>query len=386
MSELFDQDARRIIPEDVRENGMGTYRIEPAEEVSAENVVISGDDIKVMPKEKKLDPKVMQEIMDRAMRQDQIIENGKVVRPNHEKRNRYRGPSRTKLALYAGGIVLVASGAYAIYQGITSGGGNHMKGKAEVEETHVEVYPHPPIELAGIRSSISLELNASKDRVGVIPGVDMIPFNQEFTLKQDDLETETTATLVPDSMRVEETPDKFIATFDGIMDLSRANIDWTTQEFSGVDMATWSSVSFDTKFMGSVENDALEILQGSGEVAAACAVRDDEVKDVITAGVENFLRIVNPRFDGNKKLEVRIEGLDSKTEGLYVDAVEGLQSIVNGIEDDYEGRADTFEIDISQILDCSKQDIILDNPNIREDSKKEREEDGRHEDELAGRS
>lgn len=279
-----------------------------------------------------------------------------VVRVRHEQRNR---PGKIKTVLYAGGAALALFGAYQVYRGLTSGGGSHMQAEVTVDETRVMVYQNPPIQLAGIDSDLNLTLTAGYDRTGPIPGVDINPINNMYEFDQKDLTTRTEATLTIQTMAVEEGADETVVTLGGEMDLSKSSIDWDKEEFAGADISGTSySVGNDLK--DRIDNDALEILQGSAGVTAACALLDDDIQPAITKGVETFLKIVNPELaESDTPIRVVIEDQESKAQGLYIDAKDELQATLRSIESDYDGKNDTFEADISQILDCQAQDIRL---------------------------
>ena len=189
--------------------------------------------------------------------------------------------------------------------------------------------------------------------------VDVVPINNEYTFNQENLTTDTTATFTPQTMIVEETADEFKVSFDGEMDLSKASIDWSEQEFAGADIKG-TSFSVGNELKDEIDNDALEILQDSAGVTAACAVRDEDVQPLITSGVSKFLTIVNPRFrDSDKKLTVVIDGMNDQTARLYAEAVDSLNETVDGIKADYDGPNDTFDVDTSSITNCDEQDIKI---------------------------
>lgn len=294
----------------------------------------------------------------------QVIERETVVR---ERRPRKSYPKRIMTGVKLAGVALAVYGGYQVYQGITSNGGAHMEGEVTSEETRVTFYENSPIELAGIESDVSLELEAGYDRTVSVFGVevDINPINNEYTFKQEDLTLDTTAKMVVESMRVEEAEDQFIVSFDGNMDIDDASVDWEEEEFAGADIkATSWSVGNEEK--DKIDNDALEILQDSAGVTSACALRDERVGDLLASGVEKFLTIVNPDFaDSGKELVLSIEDIDSKTAELYAKAVDALNATIEKIKQDYSDPNDIFDLDISSILDCALQDIRITDPKSK---------------------
>lgn len=291
--------------------------------------------------------------------QPQVIQHENVVRVRHEQGHRI---GKIKTAIYAGGAALALFGAYQLYRGLTSGGGSHMQAEVTVDETRVTVYENAPLQLAGIDSDLSLHITAGYDRTGPIPGIDINPINNMYEFDQDGLTTHTEATLTVETMQVEENDNDVVVTLGGDMNLSRASIDWKEQEFAGADI-TGSSYSVGNNLKDQIDNDALEILQDSAGVTAACGLMDNDIQPALTKGVETLLKIVKPELiAGDKSMRVEIEDLHSQAQGLYVDAKDELQATLHGIESDYDGKNDTFEADISQILDCQAQDIRLVQP------------------------
>lgn len=273
--------------------------------------------------------------------------------------------SLLKKAKRIGAATLIAAGGagvYVLYNGIFSGGGHKMEAKAKVEETRVyPSYHNVPLQLARIESDIDLEMKAGYDRtVSIGPfEADLIPFNNEYTLKQNDLTTETTATLTVSEMVIKETPKEIIVTLKGGMDISKASIDWRTQEFAGADINS-TDLSFGNDKKDQIDNDALEILQSSGEVAAACALRSEEVQPALTVGVKKFLEIVKPELvKKNKELVVYIENIDIEADRIYAEAVDTINAVVRDIGKDYSGKNDIFDVDISGIVDCDSQNIRI---------------------------
>jgi hypothetical protein len=127
------------------------------------------------------------------------------------------------------------------------------------------------------------------------------------------------------------------------MDLSNASIDWSQEEFAGADI-TGTSYSVGNDLKDKIDNDALEIMQGSAGVAAACGLMDESIKPVITGGVEKFLSIVNPNvLHKDKPVRVIIEDLDAQSQGLYIEMKNELEAVLRGIESDYDGKDDTLK-------------------------------------------
>lgn len=275
------------------------------------------------------------------------------------RQERSRRPGKVKSAIYAGTAALALVGAVNIYRGLTSGGGSHMSAEATAEETRVTVYENPPLELAGIDSDLSLEMTAGYDRTGPIPGIDINPINNMYTFSQKNLTTHTEATVTVGFMEVVEGVEETTITLGGEMDLSKASIDWNEEEFAGADI-TGTSYSVGNDLKDEIDNDALEILQGSAGVAAACGIMDEDIQPVIASGVEKFLSIVNPHvMQKDKPVRVIIDDLETQTQGLYIEKKDELEDVLRDIEADYDGKDDTFDADISQILDCHAQNIRL---------------------------
>jgi hypothetical protein len=286
-----------------------------------------------------------------------VIERETVIR---ERRTRKSYPRRIMTGVKLAGVALAVYGGYQVYQAITSSGGAHMEGEVTSEETRVTFYENSPIELAGIESDVSLELEAGYDRTVSVFGVevDINPINNEYTVEED-LTLNTTAKMVIESMRVEEAEDQFIVSFDGSMDIDDASVDWEEEELAGADI-NWNSFSVGNEEKDNIDNDALEILQDSAGVTSACALRDENVGELLANGVEKFLTIVNPDFaDSGKELVLRIEDIDSKTAELYAKAVDALNATIEKIRQDYSDPNDIFNLDISSILDCASQDIRI---------------------------
>lgn len=287
------------------------------------------------------------------------VERTIIERQNIGRQRNY--PRRIMNGVKLAGAALAIYGGVQVYQALTGNEGSHMTGEVTSEETRVTVYQNSPLELAGIQSDLSLELEAGYDRTVSVLGfeVDVVPINNEYTFNQENLTTDTTATFTPQTMIVEETADEFKVSFAGEMDLSKASIDWSEQEFAGADIKG-TSFSVGNELKDEIDNDALEILQDSAEVTAACAVRDEEVQPLLTTGVSKFLTIVDPRFrDSQKKLVVSIDGMSDQTARLYAEAVDGLNATVDGIKADYDGPNDTFDVDITSITNCADQDIKI---------------------------
>lgn len=292
-------------------------------------------------------------------------EFAQVVRGNRATESRQRNVTDRfqSVRRYAklAGAALAIYGGVQIYQALTGNEGAHMTGEVTSEETRVTVYENPPIELANIESDISLELDAGYDRTVSAFGIDIDinPINNEYYFSQKDLTANTKATLTPAVMRVEESEDHFEVTFEGQMELSQSAFDWTEEELAGADIKG-TSFSFGNELKDEIDNDALEIMQESAGVTAACALRDEQIADALTGGIANFLRVVNPDFkDSNKPLKVSVSGLDEQSARLYAQAVDRLNQTVEAIKADYSGPHDQFELDISSILNCDAQDIRL---------------------------
>jgi hypothetical protein len=305
-----------------------------------------------------------EEIRDEMRREgEQNVVNDNVIRVRHEHSRR---PGKIKTALYAGGAALALYGAYNVYQGLTSGGGSHMQAEAQVEETRVTVYENTPLQLAGIDSDLNLQMTAGYDRTGPIPGLDINPINNMYTFDQEDLTTHTEATVTVETMTVEESETEISVTLQGDIELSNASIDWSEEEFAGADISG-TSVSIGNDLKDRIDNDALEIFQDSAGVAASCALLDEKIQPVITDGVSTFLKIVKPELnDSTKPLRVRVQNLRSRAQTLYIEAKDRLQDTLREIESSYSGKDDTFEADVSQILDCNAQNIRLVRHNTSE--------------------
>ncbi|MCA9377276.1 hypothetical protein KC685_05160 [Candidatus Dojkabacteria bacterium] len=266
-----------------------------------------------------------------------------------------------KKAKRVGAAALVVAGGYGAYnfvQGLMSDEEAQFSAEVEVDETRVYVYENTPIQLAEIESDISLDIEAGYDRTGPF-GIDINPINNMYKLDQDGLTTSTNAEILVEQMRVEETDDMVNVYLGGELGLSNASINWAEEDMEGADI-TWNSYSIGNDTKDKIDNDALEITQGSSGVAAACGLRDETVQESLTGGVANFLSIVNPNLvESGKPIKVFIDNLDEQADSIYAEEVDKLNEIVDGIRLRYDGENDVFVVDISQILDCSDQDIRL---------------------------
>ena len=299
-----------------------------------------------------------------------LDEESNIVEPEYHapRRNRARH-EKSGISLYqkakriGASTLLIAggAGAYVLVNGLFSGGGNKIEAKAEVEETRVYTYQNTPLQLAKIESDIDLDMTAGYDRTGPF-GVDINPINNEYEFHQNNLTTNTSVTLTVAEMRVEDGSKEVLVTLGGGLDLSDASIDWRAEEFAGADIKG-SSFSVGNDLKDKIDNDALEILQTSGEVAASCALRSDKVQPAITDGVTNFLKIVKPELvSNNKPLTVVIEDFDSEADRLYSESIDNINDVVDNIREDYSGKDDTFSVDVSGITDCDRQKIRIIKP------------------------
>jgi hypothetical protein len=272
------------------------------------------------------------------------------------KDKRSNGLRKIAAGLVVGGLAIY--GGYNAIKGMFEDGGNSMQAEVTVEETRVTVYENPALLLAGIESDLDLEMTAGYDRTGPF-GIDINPINNEYSFSQENLTTQTHAFLTVEQMTVEEDDNNVQVTLDGEMKLSQTSIDWLQQDFAGADIKG-TSLSFGNELKDKIDNDALEILQASGSVTAACAMRDANVQDLITGGVVNFLKVVNPNiFESEKEILVNINEIEDQSNKMYTDSIDQLHDVVSGIRQSYSGKNDTFSVDVSNIENCNEQNIRI---------------------------
>lgn len=268
------------------------------------------------------------------------------------------------------GLFVVASayGAYNFVQGLTSDEASQFDANVAVDETRVFIYKNTPISLATIESDISLEIDAGYDRTGPF-GIDINPINNMYKVNEH-LTTSTDATITVEEMEVKDTEHAVEVYLGGLIGLTKANIDWQEEDLAGADI-TGSSVSIGNKTKDEIDNDALEILQTSGGVAASCALRDDDIEQSLTQGVVEFLAIVSPDLlKSGKPIKVFVKDLRQQSDKIYAEKVDDLNRVIDDIRVHYDEKNDVFKVDITKITDCEEQKIKIITDKEQEQNKK----------------
>lgn len=276
----------------------------------------------------------------------------------HVKHNRAsRGVRKFVAGTVLAGLALY--GGYNVVKGMFDDGGSKLEAEVALDQTRVTVYENPQLLIAGIQSDLDLTLSAGYDRTGPIPGIDINPINNEYTLDQQNLTTDTSTLLSVESLEVTETNDAIVAELSGDMNLSQTSIDWLQEDFAGADIKR-SSLSFGNELKDKIDNQALEILQASGSVTASCALRESAIQEKITVGVVNFLKVVNPELSSEvKPLTVKIADLENQADSIYAESIDQLYDVVDDIQKSYKGKNDYFRVDTTNIENCNEHNIVF---------------------------
>lgn len=271
-----------------------------------------------------------------------------------------KGHSPWQKIKIVGGLVIagcVAAGAYEVWQALHGQDATHEY-HADIEQKETKVYKDVALQLAQIESTFHLKQNTVLDRAdGAF--IDWNPVNYDTHIDTD-ITTEVQGAIVVE--RLEATRDDAAGTLsvviDGELTTSTPAVDWQENELpieiGGLD------IGVGTGEINKATQSANELVQAAGGIAAACALRDESVQDLLGEGVVDFLASTS-FSDGidPQNITVTIVDIDEQSNAVYDAMIDEFDEAKSTISERYDGEENTFSVSSRNLTNCDKHTINI---------------------------
>lgn len=264
---------------------------------------------------------------------------------------------RVKAGLVLGGLTLAAWGGYQVWQMLHGQNAAHQY-STEVEQKETRVYKSVYLNLAEIESEFHIRQETTLDRADdAFIDWNPIDFN---TLIDSDITTEVHSGIVVD--RLEAARDNIAKTLtvviDGELTTTTPAVDWDSNRLD-VEMRRFS-VGVGPGELNKARHSAEQLIQASGGIAAACALRDNDVQEVLGQSIEDFLASTS-FSDGiePENIQVTINEVDAIADKVYDQSLSEYRKTVAKIRKRYDGKSSTFKVKNRNLTNCDRHKITI---------------------------
>jgi hypothetical protein len=263
-----------------------------------------------------------------------------------------------KTVFIIGGLCAIGYGGYRLWEMFHGQDATHGYA-AEMSQKETKVFKRVYLNLAEFDSEFHLHQETTLDRSDDAL-IDWNPFDYNTEIDTD-ITTDVRAGLIVERLAAtrDDTTKSMQVVIDGDLTTTTPAVDWDTNKID-VSLQRFS-VGVGTGEINKARHSAEQLVQAAGGLAASCALRDNDVQDMLGQSVEDFLASTS-FSDGidPKNITVTINNLDRKADAVYGHMMGEYSSTLHKIKDRYDtSKGHQFKVKSRNLTNCDRQKITI---------------------------